>query len=82
MKWSIRKQVDGVITDDPKKYLDVCKSYDGRRVSIPFKLWPPVIMVNVLATIFGFMFRYKYGFRINPLTIKAQAELAKARAST
>jgi len=81
MKWSIRKQVDGVITDDPKKYLDICKGYDGKSVSIPFRLWPPVIMINVLATVFGFMMRYRYGFRINPLNIKAQVELAKARAS-
>ena len=24
MEWSIRKQVDGVITDDPKRFLEVC----------------------------------------------------------
>ena len=27
MEWSIRKQVDGVITDDPKLFLDVCDRY-------------------------------------------------------
>ncbi|KAH8811688.1 putative glycerophosphoryl diester phosphodiesterase [Xylogone sp. PMI_703] len=80
MKWSIRKQVDGVITDDPKKYLEVCESYHGERISIPFKRWPSLIFINIMATFFSFMFRYKYGFRISPLKIKEQAELARAKA--
>jgi phosphatidylglycerol phospholipase C len=28
MEWSIRKAVDGVITDDPALFLDVCKRYE------------------------------------------------------
>jgi phosphatidylglycerol phospholipase C len=29
MEWSIRKAVDGVITDDPKKFLDVCARHEA-----------------------------------------------------
>jgi len=29
MEWSIRKEVDGVITDDPKKFLEVCKRHEA-----------------------------------------------------
>lgn len=28
MEWSVRKEVDGVITDDPKLFLDVCRRHD------------------------------------------------------
>ncbi|KAI9804531.1 MAG: hypothetical protein M1825_001430 [Sarcosagium campestre] len=28
MRWSIRKEVDGVITDDPKRFAKVCDEYD------------------------------------------------------
>lgn len=27
MEWSIRKEVDGVITDDPKLFLEVCERF-------------------------------------------------------
>jgi len=30
MEWSIRKGVDGVVTDDPKKFLDVCRRWEAR----------------------------------------------------
>lgn len=29
MEWSIRKGVDGVITDDPGKFLEVCERWKG-----------------------------------------------------
>ncbi|KFY22435.1 hypothetical protein V491_02805 [Pseudogymnoascus sp. VKM F-3775] len=31
MKWSINKGVDGIITDDPKKYLEVAEGFDDGR---------------------------------------------------
>ena len=33
MEWSIRKQVDGVITDDPKLFLEVCDRYAAAGLS-------------------------------------------------
>jgi phosphatidylglycerol phospholipase C len=38
MKWSIYKEVDGVITDDPKKYLKIRETYQGEEVSLYLKL--------------------------------------------
>ncbi|KAK3685068.1 PLC-like phosphodiesterase [Podospora appendiculata] len=34
MEWSIRKQVDGVITDDPKLFLEVCDRWAARVESL------------------------------------------------
>jgi phosphatidylglycerol phospholipase C len=31
MEWSIRKQVDGVVTDDPQLFLDVCDRWKAAR---------------------------------------------------
>ena len=81
MKWSICKEVDGVITDDPKKYLEVCKRYHGERVHVPLKLWGTVIWMNILAGIFSLLFRYRYGFRIDAAKIRKSLEGSKARAS-
>lgn len=30
MEWCIRRELDGVITDDPKLFLEVCKKYDDQ----------------------------------------------------
>jgi phosphatidylglycerol phospholipase C len=65
MKWSIGKEVDGVITDDPKKYLEVCKSYSGGKMQLPLKMWGSVAWMNVFARVLSFLFRIKYGFKVD-----------------
>lgn len=66
MEWSIRKEVDGVITDDPKKYLEVCKSYNSEeKISHSWKSWRGVVWIHVMALIFTFSFRMKHGFRVD-----------------
>jgi phosphatidylglycerol phospholipase C len=65
MKWSIRKEVDGVITDDPKKYLEVCKSYKGEKIHHSLRSWATIIWINMLATVFSLPFRYKRGFTVD-----------------
>lgn len=59
MKWSIYKEVDGVITDDPKKYLEVCESYQGEKVQLTASSLMFIIFVNVMVTMFGVVFRYR-----------------------
>ncbi|ESZ96859.1 hypothetical protein SBOR_2780 [Sclerotinia borealis F-4128] len=42
MRWSIENEVDGVVTDDPKKYLEVCEEYDPanpNKVAFGLKDW-------------------------------------------
>jgi phosphatidylglycerol phospholipase C len=67
MKWSIRKEVDGVITDDPQKFLDICKDYDENAPlrGLPMKELPYIVWINLLIIVFGFLFRFRYGFRID-----------------
>lgn len=81
MKWSILKEVDGVITDDPKKYLEICESYQGEKVHVPMKLWGGLIWVNVLVSMFSVLFRYRYGFSIDVGKIRKTLESSRARAS-
>ncbi|RDL39214.1 putative Glycerophosphoryl diester phosphodiesterase [Venustampulla echinocandica] len=64
MKWSIRKEVDGVITDDPKKFLEVCDTYQGEEIHLSFAAWPALVWMNALAVLFSVLFRYRYGFKI------------------
>lgn len=57
MKWCVMKGVDGVITDDPLKFLDVSKHYNGERCRLPVSHYGTAIWITFLATILGFMFR-------------------------
>jgi phosphatidylglycerol phospholipase C len=70
MKWSIGKEVDGVITDDPKKYLEVCDTYRGEKIRLPLKMWGSVIWINIFAALIGLFFRRRYGFRIDVGEVK------------
>lgn len=67
MRWSIKKEVDGVITDDPKKFLDVCKGYNESAPlhRLPIKEYPYVLWINLLVVVFSYLFRFRYGFRID-----------------
>ncbi|KAK3378070.1 PLC-like phosphodiesterase [Podospora didyma] len=55
MEWSIRKQVDGVITDDPKLFLEVCERWktEGRgRARKTVKMYAIAFFWQVVATVF------------------------------
>jgi glycerophosphoryl diester phosphodiesterase len=47
MKWSIQKEVDGVITDDPKLFNQVCREYDDDE---------PLVRVGWLQWIYTFWY--------------------------
>jgi len=64
MKWSIYKEVDGIITDDPKKYLEVCRDYEGEKVHLPWKFLGSVVWMNMLAGLFYVLFGLRHGFRV------------------
>lgn len=65
MRWSIKKELDGVITDDPKKFLEVCDEWEhGKRtITIPFKEILLLLWLNLMMLLFGAIFRWKYPFR-------------------
>lgn len=77
MKWCISKGVDGVITDDPKKYLEVLKDYDGGKVKLSWRIVASIVWLNFLVVVFGPLFhRRARGFtekeqerrRLTPMT--------------
>lgn len=70
MKWAIRKGVDGVITDDPKKYLEVCDDYDGTKIRISWTQWGAIFWVNLLVAVFSVPFRFHYGFQVDVAKIR------------
>ncbi|KAI9792664.1 MAG: hypothetical protein M1816_001763 [Peltula sp. TS41687] len=68
MRWSIRNEVDGVITDDPKKFLEVCDHYDlyQEAEKISWREYLLIMWINIMAVLFGFIFKCRYGFRLDP----------------
>jgi glycerophosphoryl diester phosphodiesterase len=72
MRWCIRKQLDGVVTDDPKKFLEICKDYEqvplekGIEVKERYDLrdWASIVRIQVLVAIFVVVFRVKFGGRV------------------
>ena len=65
MKWSISKQVDGVITDDPKRYLELCRDYHGETVSVSLKGWSTFVIIKFMVPFFQLLVKYKYGTRMS-----------------
>jgi len=67
MKWSIQKEVDGVITDNPKLFLSVCKEFDHQApmYRLPLKEYGTIFWINSLVFFFTLLFRYRYGSGIN-----------------
>lgn len=67
MDWCIRQNLDGVVTDDPKKYLEVCARFNEASTPPP---WPRTVLVNFLRIniftwIFGLLFWFKHGFGLD-----------------
>jgi hypothetical protein len=62
MRWDIRKGLDGVITDDPKLYLEVRKSWhDGTKDGLRTRDYLEIARVNVFALIYTVMFWFMFG---------------------
>lgn len=67
MKWSIKKEVDGVITDDPKKFLDVCDRWNQGDRKIRFSWYEifDIIRINLYVAVFSIIFWWKFGEQID-----------------
>lgn len=63
MKWAIRKGVDGVISDDPKKFLQVCQDWtQGKReMRLTARQLLSVLWFNLMVFLFGLVFWWKHG---------------------
>lgn len=63
MKWSIKRGFDGVITDDPERFLEVCDEWEqGKRdIEISWGQWMGIAWINFMVIVFGTIFWWKYG---------------------
>lgn len=63
MRWSISKGLDGVITDDPKTFLEVCDDWEQgtREIKFPWKSLTMIAWINFMVVIFGSIFWWKHG---------------------
>lgn len=62
MKWSIQKQVDGVITDDPKLFNDICDNWDDNEPEATFtwRQWFQSLWLSMMIMVFSIPFRRRF----------------------
>lgn len=64
MRWDIRQGLDGVVTDDPKLFLEVRRAWhEGTKDGISIKTWLDVLRMNFFALIYTVLFRCMFAFR-------------------
>lgn len=73
MRWSIRKEVDGVITDDPKKFLNICEewhvtSQEPERFGLA--TWLDIARINIFAFLFMLILRWRHGHGLDKRFVK------------
>lgn len=62
MRWCIRKRIDGVLTDDPKQFREVCEAWDeesdkGDRFT--WRQWVAFALLNLVSFLVGIVLRWK-----------------------
>lgn len=86
MKWCVQKGLDGVITDDPKKFKQICdewKEEQEKPASPTLWQWLYTLWVWVLITVFSVPFRRKFPettaqfIRDHDLRAKAASKVAE-----
>ena len=65
MRWSIKHQLDGVITDDPQRFQEVCDEWEqGKRtITLDRRQLLLILWLHLMVMIFSVLFRWKYPFR-------------------
>ena len=62
MRWDIRQGLDGVITDDPKLFLEVRKAWhEGTKDGLRIKDALDIVRVNFFAMIYTVLFWIMFG---------------------
>ena len=81
MRWSINKEVDGVITDDPKRFLEVCREWEdqGRRdVVLSWTQWAQVAWIFLMRCAFEVIFHLRYRGKVDSKVGKEGKLMMKA----
>jgi hypothetical protein len=64
MRWSIRRGVDGVLTDDPKKFLDLSRDFQEdvflEEDRLTMRECLRIVGFNILAIVFSLLFRWRH----------------------
>jgi phosphatidylglycerol phospholipase C len=68
MRWCIENELDGVIGDDPKKFLEVCAEWQIKPKPVKWTMGELYVLLKYqfLLTAFYFVFRWKFGSGIDP----------------
>lgn len=68
-RWCTKKQLDGVITDEPKLFMDFCRDYqgalekeEGTRQGFSWKEIKSFVIINLFVWLFELMFGSGFGF--------------------
>ena len=82
MKWSIQRDVDGVITDDPKLFNEVCDEWseDEPVADASWGQWLYTFWLYVLIGTFWFVFNYKFPETVDQFLGKGRKSM-KAKAT-
>lgn len=65
MDWCIRNGgIDGVISDDPKQFLDLCERWDPntKAPAWPLKVVISLLRINLFTWLFGVLFWFRHGW--------------------
>lgn len=74
MRWDIRHGLDGVVTDDPKLFLEVRKSWhEGMKDGVTVLTWLDVWRMNFFCLIYTVLFQCMFGFQGKSL-VRMRAE--------
>ena len=82
MRWCIRRELDGVITDDPKKFLDVCEDYmaDGERIErFSVKEVAHMLRIHLFLFVVTIIFKVKFGYRLDQRFVVQPRRLMEAK---
>ncbi|KAI9835077.1 MAG: hypothetical protein M1819_002629 [Sarea resinae] len=67
MKWCIRQKLDGVITDNPKRFLEICDHYDesSDKQRLTLKGLIGILRIMIFATLFSIVFEWRHGKQLD-----------------
>jgi hypothetical protein len=80
MKWGIKKDLEGIVTDDPEKFLAICKDWKESD-SVPsfnWKEWYGMIRLQLLISVYYWLFRWRVGSGIDSNFLRRRLAQAKA----
>ncbi|KAE9977230.1 hypothetical protein BLS_001561 [Venturia inaequalis] len=91
MRWCINEGLDGVISDDPEKFLQISKEYENaiirqkergtlqKKEKFTIGDWFEILRTHFFVTLFLALFKWKFGWGVEKRFIKRQVAPAEKR---